>query len=444
MNTRRPGLRRWQAAGLVAALGGAATASAASCATATDLPLGELFDGGRTDQDGSDENNGQTPPVSTPDASECTETPCITAISMSSNFACALSDEGAVYCWGANAKGQTGTGTPSDGGLESAVRAPRRVVGLSGVTQIVAANEFACALTENSSVYCWGSNSDGIIATPGDSAPHPTPTERQGFTAKVARLSGGYYHACAEMADGELMCWGWNPRGQVGPTGITTDVETPTLVPGAAVGNFSAMSFVTCGVLRDSGAACFGSEVLGGLGRGPLDSMPHPEIAPVQGIAGPVSALGTGIGYQRHAILNDGKVMGWGRNVDNELGLDVEDGGPVLTAVPIPALTDVRAITAAVGHTCALHANRRVSCWGRNSGGQLGLPPEETPLLGVPREIQGVTNVVGLSAGQNTTCALLASGAVMCWGANNSGQLGRGADVPMDPTPAPVRFPTPE
>jgi len=42
----------------------------------------------------------------------------------------------------------------------------------------------------------------------------------------------------------------------------------------------------------------------------------------------------------------------------------------------------------------------------------------------------GLTDVIALTAGFSFTCALRANGTVLCWGLNNTGQLGDGTTSP--------------
>ncbi|MCE9669977.1 Ig-like domain-containing protein [Myxococcus stipitatus] len=93
-----------------------------------------------------------------------------------------------------------------------------------------------------------------------------------------------------------------------------------------------------------------------------------------------------------------------------------------------------RSVVAGAGHTCALFPDGRVKCWGGNFVGQLGLgltghrgddPGEMGDALPFVQLGTG-QKATALGLGDRFTCALLASGAIKCWGINNSGQLGLG------------------
>ena len=76
------------------------------------------------------------------------------------------------------------------------------------------------------------------------------------------------------------------------------------------------------------------------------------------------------------------------------------------------------AITAGAYHTCVILDNGYVSCWGKNTNGQLGDGtttdrniPTQTASLGTER------TAVAIAAGDYHTCAILDDGSVSCWGA---------------------------
>ena len=85
-------------------------------------------------------------------------------------------------------------------------------------------------------------------------------------------------------------------------------------------------------------------------------------------------------------------------------------------------------------HTCAIHADGSVMCWGKDDKGQLGNGATTTANQYEPVYVNLPTGQKGVSvaAGKEHTCVLLDSGSVMCWGGDGQGQLGNGATTTTD------------
>jgi alpha-tubulin suppressor-like RCC1 family protein len=76
--------------------------------------------------------------------------------------------------------------------------------------------------------------------------------------------------------------------------------------------------------------------------------------------------------------------------------------------------------------TCALLESGRIVCWGENTWGQLGdgtTEDRDFPTLVVGLDDVVVADVVMRS---RSTCALAGDGRVYCWGNNEKGQVGNG------------------
>ncbi len=150
----------------------------------------------------------------------------VAAIATGANHACALTTTGGVKCWGSNLLGSLG-----DGVYASSVPTPVNVFGLgSGVAGISLGGYSSCALTNSGAIKCWGRDMSGQLGD-GSTTDRSTPVNVSGITGGMAGVSQGGAHACALAATGHLKCWGWNVSGQLGD-GTTTDSLTPVDVIG--------------------------------------------------------------------------------------------------------------------------------------------------------------------------------------------------------------------
>ena len=169
--------------------------------------------------------------------------------------------------------------------------------------------------------------------------------------------------------------------------------------------------------------------------------------------AGPVSLA---LGNAHTCILNStGDVSCWGRNESGELGT----GGVTSTYNPIDAClggstspcssasNDLVQIAHGHSHVCAVTTSGTVKCWGANAAGQLGDGsrasrgyPVEVCASGYGQACPKLTGIRKVAVGYSHTCAIVdATGGVLCWGANGTGELGRGrTDLAWSPLPAAV------
>ncbi|NCN09021.1 MAG: hypothetical protein GW938_04170 [Leptospira sp.] len=136
------------------------------------------------------------------------------------------------------------------------------------------------------------------------------------------------------------------------------------------------------------------------------------------------------------ALLSSGNVRCWGEGADGRLGYNSTDAVGDGVALSIEAAGNVpigeKVIQISLGtvHSCALLARGAVRCWGRGDFGQLGYNDTQAIGDGFGPSIQTAGDVplggtaTQISTGDQHTCALMSNQAVRCWGGNGSGQLG--------------------
>jgi alpha-tubulin suppressor-like RCC1 family protein len=102
-------------------------------------------------------------------------------------------------------------------------------------------------------------------------------------------------------------------------------------------------------------------------------------------------------------------------------------------------LPTVLQVSGGQNSTCALLPSRTVVCWGQNSKGQLGIGNSSIARVPVPVLVSGLTDVRDITSGTDHHCARRGDGTVWCWGDSVFGQLTI-ASV-GNHAPAPVQIP---
>jgi alpha-tubulin suppressor-like RCC1 family protein len=403
------------------------------------------------------------------------------------DFTCALTRGGAAYCWGDNYRGRLGT-------IASQERLPAPAAVRGGLTfgSISAGYDHVCALTKEGAAYCWGSDDHGKLGTGADTlssiVPIGEPTPVVGGLS-FRSISAGSSHTCAVTLDYRAYCWGSDLGGALGVGG--TSVCTPGLhedpvaqdwdricfraapapvLGGLAFTSISAGYDYTCGVSVEGTAYCWGDNEYGALGdlETPLNcrSTNHSacrRFAPVR-VAGDFhfSSVSTGM-YHACGVSLTAKAYCWGlaAPVDPVYGYPSVTSAPISTGASAPGGSRVpvavggglefREVNARLLRSCGVTTASRAYCWGRNSFGGLGLGNFDDSVE-LPRAVlmPAAKDAPAVGWEEEHACAVTTSGRIFCWGGYNFfGELGTGvvggigANAHVTNMPTPVVAPVP-
>jgi alpha-tubulin suppressor-like RCC1 family protein len=266
---------------------------------------------------------------------------------------------------------------------------------------------FSCALLRNGAVACWGANDAGQLGTPAPDARGVMVVS--GLAQSASQIATGARHACAAAADGLVYCWGDGSQGQIGAS-VQAPAGRATLVQGFKgwFARVAAGTSSTCAVEHKGTVWCVGSgSMLAGAQDNPRTALQVPGIS---------DAIDVSILDGHACVLRwQGKVSCWGHNADGELGV------PASAALATPAEVvglggAATQVAVGQGYSCALLADQTIRCWGSNRRGQLGIGVTPTAASPAAGRVLGITSALALGAGANHVCAMLEAGYVNCWG----------------------------
>jgi alpha-tubulin suppressor-like RCC1 family protein len=395
-------------------------------------------------------------PVHSPDATTAVDRgpgPVFTSVSAGGLHTCALTAEGEAFCWGSNFMGQLGAEVPKGsvckmeevGNLPCST-IPRPVQGGLHFRAIVAGGQHTCAVTaDEGRLYCWGENlfgqvgadSTGTLCTVKNEtapcAPAPVPVS---VPAPVVALDAGAFHTCAADSAGTVYCWGLNDKGQVRPDslgdtcpgnagGPVPCYRAPVVVPmPQRLTTLGLGSGGSCGIDPNGTVWCWGDKRR--LAPDSIRVEGSPRFTEVRG------------GYDSECAANsDGIAYCWGAYMIqmNTRWVDwaphrAGTVGPGAQKEPIP----MRLVDPGSEHMCGLSLQGAALCWGSNVDGQLGIGGGgigrillQSHVENSPQPVPTGKVYVSFTVGYYHACGVTTDAVTLCWGWNNSGQLGDGS-----------------
>ncbi|HOG44189.1 MAG TPA: hypothetical protein PK560_08920 [bacterium] len=251
----------------------------------------------------------------------------IIAVSTGGSFSCGVDESGIVYCWGLNLWGQLGDGTtlqdredPMPVDMTEALK-DRKVVKISS------GSGHTCVVADDGGVYCWGLNDRGQLGD-GEGGFKGDPTRMADFSRipvkaesgelKFSDVSAGYSHTCILSDKGKIYCFGDNKNGQLGD-GTTEMRLTPVALNSDKVFKSVSAGFEhTCAIDDKDEAYCWGGNIVGQLGTGTKESSLTPVKVKYE-TDSKIKSISCG---HRHtcSVTTEGIVHCWGLNTSGQLG----------------------------------------------------------------------------------------------------------------------------
>jgi probable HAF family extracellular repeat protein len=372
-----------------------------------------------------------------PIAREVTTLQDVKKVAVGDEHSVAIKQDGSLWTWGRNTSGQLGTGSTDD----TSHPVPARVPGLQKAKDTAASSAHSIAALEDGTVWTWGSNIYGELGGAGDISYTPTSVPVQvkapngagyltGVTAVAAADGSTGRFSMALRSDGTVWTWGYNVFGILA-TGSTEDyLTTPRPVVGPdGTGTLTGIVAIAPNLaLRSDGTVwAWGAGSQGELGTG---TAPQRSTVPVQvqnPSGGPLRNIVAIAGtiFERFALTNEGKVWAWGNLTRSGGGQQLGVSYSYTTGTSIPRLvvspndTDPNGLSnvAILQPHLVIKTDGTVWSWGNDLFGELGIGAGSGSVR-EPVQVRGIdgngvlTGVTAIAAGNRHRIAVIGSSGV--------------------------------
>ncbi|XP_047668106.1 probable E3 ubiquitin-protein ligase HERC3 isoform X2 [Tachysurus fulvidraco] len=230
----------------------------------------------------------------------------------------------------------TETGMVNEWNCSDQSNIPRTLGSLSSrhVVQVACGNYHSIALTEDGQLFTWGQNSRGQLGL-GNKSPsfHPPQLLESLCGIPLTQISAGGYHSFALSLSGAVFGWGRNCAGQLG-LGDRDDRHVPVCVKSL---NLKKTVFISCGeyhtaVLTKGGLVLtFGSGRYGQLGHNSLRDEHQPRVV-AEFWGSKVSQIACGQHHTLALVESSNTIYSFGCGEQGQLG----NGQRSNQCVPLP------------------------------------------------------------------------------------------------------------
>jgi alpha-tubulin suppressor-like RCC1 family protein len=278
----------------------------------------------------------------------------------------AIDKNGQVWSWGTDSSGNLGIGVVFSPNHPT----PKSIAGgQKTFCKISARTDNTSGIDNNGKVWAWGNNSKGQIGD-GTTTNRCTPTALAGVAKTFCEISSGNSTTAAIDKNGQIWTWGWNFFGYLGD-GTLTDKCTPVSVAGSTKTfcKITSRGQYHMGAIDKNGQVwCWGFGALGQLGTGNTQSSCSPRA--VAGATKTFCKIDAGF-YHTVAIDKNGQAWSWGYNFSGQLG----DNSTTARCTPVSVAGSTKTfceISTGNEHVIAIDKNGDVWAWGSGASGRLG------------------------------------------------------------------------
>ncbi|XP_040021975.1 regulator of chromosome condensation [Gasterosteus aculeatus] len=345
-------------------------------------------------------------------------------------------EAGQVLVLGQGDVGQLGLGeTTIERKKPALVSLPEKTV------QVVAGGMHTVCVSETGHVYTFGCNDEGALGRDTTEEGSEMVPGKVALEEKVVQVSAGDSHTAALTEDGTVYVWG-SFRDNSGVIGLlepmktcTTPVKVPMTEPVVKIasGNDHLVLLTLEGNLYTSGTAEQGQ--LGRVpehfsdrgGRKGLGRLLVPQMVKIKGKIHFVDAFCGA--YFTFAVSKEGPVYGFGLSNYHQLGTK----STKMCFVPVKLTCFKNSTTCWLDfsggqhHTLCLDADGQVYSLGRAEYGRLGLGQGAEEKC-EPTPVTGIEPASGLACGASVSYAVTREGSVYAWGMGTNLQLGTGEE----------------
>jgi alpha-tubulin suppressor-like RCC1 family protein len=315
------------------------------------------------------------------------------------NIAMFQCEDGLLYTWGANTKGESGHG---DYCIKNTTPTP--IQSLTRVCSVACGGRHTLALTEDRKVYVWGAAhleefSEGV-STP----------QLVSLLAneEVIKIACGHEFSAVLTSQGKILLWGQNVSKCLAtePSTIHTPTAMPSL-PSRVVDMACGLSHIL--VLTEDGTLYgSGTNNDGQLGLGEFSQLPQPLTK----ISENIEKIACGA-WHSLMITKNGDLYSSGWNSQGSLGIGNTENTCSMTRV----MGNVVSVATSAAHTLAMTKDGTLWAWGENDYGQLSVNTG-SEVKDSPMKVNDLTpfKIVGYGCGWGYSYAVDEEGGVTIFG----------------------------